>query len=54
MIDDGDIVVGQLIWEFGSDTYPSWIHVSLPNANKVNNILKAKKLSRQTVYFPYR
>lgn len=54
MIDDGDIVVGQLIWEYGSDTYPGWIHISLPNSNKVNNILRAKKLSGKTVYFQYR
>lgn len=54
MIDDGDIVVGQLIWEFGNENYPSWIHISLPNAGKVNNILRAKKLSKGTLYLPYR
>lgn len=54
MIDDGDIVVGQLIWEYGNDNYPQWIHISLPNAGKVNNILRAKKLSKGTLYLPYR
>lgn len=54
MIDDGDIVVGQLIWEYGNENYPSWIHISLPNAGKVNNILRAKKLSKGTLYLPYR
>lgn len=55
MIDDGDIFVGQLIWEYGNDNYPQWIHISLPNAGKVNNILRAKKLSgNSTIYLPYR
>lgn len=54
MIDDGDIVVGQLIWEYGNENYPSWIHISLPNAGKVNQILKAKKLKSGTIYLAYR
>lgn len=54
MIDDGDITVGQLIHEYGSDSYPAWIHISLPNAGKVNQILRAKKLSKGTIYLTYR
>lgn len=38
MIENKEIKVGQLIWEYGSKTEPSWIHVSLPY-NKVNQIL---------------
>lgn len=53
MIEDGDIVVGQLIWEYGNSKVPQWIHISLPNAGKVNNILRAKKLSGRTVYLPF-
>ena len=33
MVNNGDIVVGQLIDEYGYN----WIHVSLPRANKQNN-----------------
>ena len=38
MIDNGEIKVGQLIWEYGSKKEPNWVHVSLPYA-KVNNVL---------------
>lgn len=30
MMDDGEIKVGQLIWEYGNKKEPRWIHVSLP------------------------
>lgn len=38
MIKNGEIKVGQLIWEYGTKQEPQWIHVSLPYS-KVNNIL---------------
>lgn len=38
MIKDGEIKVGQLIWEYGSKSEPNWIHISLPY-KKINNIL---------------
>jgi uncharacterized protein YcbK (DUF882 family) len=38
MIKNGEIKVGQLIWEYGTKQEPQWIHVSLPYT-KVNNIL---------------
>ena len=50
LIKAGTITVGQLIWEFGTDEIPSWIHVSLPNAGKTNNILRAKTVNDKTVY----
>lgn len=46
LIKEGKIVVGQLINEYNY----SWIHISLPNANKVNQILEAIKLSNGTLY----
>lgn len=49
MIKSGEIKVGQLIWEFGNDKEPGWIHVSLPYS-KVNNILQAKKVNGITKY----
>lgn len=38
MIENGEIKVGQLIWEKGNKTEPQWVHVSLPY-RKINNIL---------------
>jgi uncharacterized protein YcbK (DUF882 family) len=38
MIKNGEIKVGQLIWEYGTKQEPNWIHISLPYT-KVNNIL---------------
>lgn len=39
MIREGKIVVGQLIWEYGSVDEPSWIHISLPTSTKRNQVL---------------
>ena len=42
----------QLIWEFGNEDNPDWVHVSyVPNGRK--QILKAFKLNGATKYFPY-
>ena len=38
MIENKEIEVGQLIWEYGSKNEPKWIHVSLPYKKK-NQIL---------------
>lgn len=38
MINNGEIKVGQLIWEYGTKKEPNWIHVSLP-FTKVNQII---------------
>lgn len=40
----------QLIWEFGTDTEPAWVHVSLSKGSNRNQILVAKKVSGKTVY----
>ena len=41
----------QLIWEFGVDTNPDWLHVSYisPDSNR-NRILKAERINGKTVY----
>ena len=42
----------QLIWEFGNEDNPDWVHVSyVPNGRK--QILKAFKIKGETKYFPY-
>lgn len=40
----------QLIWEFGTDTEPAWVHVSLSKGSNRNQILVAKKVDGRTVY----
>ena len=39
----------QLIWEFGNDIQPDWVHVSYSNRNR-KQILKATKLNGITHY----
>lgn len=44
----------QLIWEFGDDENPDWIHVSFVNENtNRGNILKAIKDNKKTKYVFY-
>ena len=44
----------QLIWEFGTDTNPDWVHVSYESKGKQRKqILRAVKKSGATSYKPY-
>ena len=40
----------QLIWEFGTDKNPEWIHVSYSRLHNKKQILKASKVNGKTVY----
>lgn len=40
----------QLIWEFGDDFQPKWIHVSFKEKGNRKEILRAKKVNGKTVY----
>jgi len=40
----------QLIWEFGTDKNPDWVHVSFSNVKNKKQVLKAKKVNGRTVY----
>ncbi|MCL3782034.1 peptidase M15 [Prolixibacteraceae bacterium JC049] len=41
----------QLIWEFGDDKNPEWVHVSYKrNGNNRNMILRSAKLNNKTCY----
>jgi hypothetical protein len=40
----------QLIWEFGSDSNPDWVHVSYTNGKNRGQILKAIKSNGKTSY----
>jgi len=43
----------QLIFEFGDDDNPAWVHVSYSKNQQRGQVLKAFKLNNQTKYFPY-
>jgi zinc D-Ala-D-Ala carboxypeptidase len=40
----------QLIWEFGTKTNPSWVHVSYTNGKNRKQVLRAVKLNGKTHY----
>jgi zinc D-Ala-D-Ala carboxypeptidase len=45
----------QLIWEFGTDGNPDWVHVSYESSGKQRKqILKAVKSGGKTSYVPYK
>jgi hypothetical protein len=45
----------QLIWEFGTDTNPDWVHVSYESTGKQRKqILKAVRKGGATSYAPYK
>lgn len=44
----------QLIWEFGNDSEPQWIHVSYKKDNNRKNVLKATKVNGRTKYIALR
>ena len=39
MIEKGEIICGQLIWEYGNKKQPRWIHISLPGVKFKNQII---------------
>lgn len=45
----------QLIFEFGTEENPDWVHVSYESTGKQRKqILRAKKVGNKTVYVPYK
>jgi zinc D-Ala-D-Ala carboxypeptidase len=45
----------QLIWEFGTDSNPDWVHVSFDSSGKQRKqILKAVKKGSATSYLPFK
>ena len=48
-----NLVFDQLIWEFGTDTHPQWVHVSYKAKGNRKQILKAIKRAGKTVYLPF-
>ena len=43
----------QLIWEFGTDNAPSWVHVSYVSSKNRKQILKAVKQNGKTKYLNF-
>jgi zinc D-Ala-D-Ala carboxypeptidase len=43
----------QMIWEYGDDDNPDWVHVSYKKRDNRNQILKCKKIKGKTVYSIY-
>jgi zinc D-Ala-D-Ala carboxypeptidase len=43
------LMFDQLIWEFGNDEQPSWVHVSFSSRNR-KQVLKASKKNGKTIY----
>ena len=43
----------QLIWEFGNDKNPDWVHVSYSNKVNRKEVLRAKKIGIKTYYSNY-
>lgn len=43
----------QMIWEFGTDKNPDWVHVSYVKGKNRKQILKAVKKNGKTVYINY-
>jgi hypothetical protein len=43
----------QIIWEFGNDKQPDWIHISYSTKGNRKNALKAIKVNGRTKYIPY-
>jgi hypothetical protein len=50
-----NLVFDQMIWEFGTDKNPDWVHVSYESTGKQRKqILKAVKANGKTSYVPYK
>jgi hypothetical protein len=48
-----NLIFRQLIWEFGDNDNPDWVHVSYVKGDNKKQILRAVKKSGKTAYIPY-
>ena len=49
-----NLVFDQLIWEFGDDNCPDWVHVSYHYGHNRSQILKAVKRKGKTAFIPFK
>jgi hypothetical protein len=45
-----NLIFDQLIWEFGDDSNPDWVHVSYSSIKNRKQCLRAKKVKGKTIY----
>ena len=50
----GNLPFDQLIWEYGNDNAPDWVHVSYSEVRNRKQVLRATKSGGKTVYLPYK
>jgi D-alanyl-D-alanine dipeptidase len=48
------LLFDQVIWEFGNDSQPQWVHVSYKAKNNRKQVLKAVKVAGKTKYLPFK
>lgn len=48
-----NLLFDQLIWEFGTDKEPAWVHVSYKKTGNRKQVLKASKKNGKTTYTSY-
>jgi len=46
-------IFDQLIWEFGSENAPDWVHVSFNEGKNRGQVLRAVKVGGKTIYKPF-
>lgn len=46
-------IFDQLIWEFGSENSPDWVHVSFNEGKNRGQVLRALKSGGKTIYKPF-
>ena len=49
-----NLVFDQLIWEYGDDNTPAWIHISYTETRNRKQVLRAVRKNGKTVYLPYK
>ena len=50
-----NLVFDQLIWEYGNDSQPDWVHVSYESTGKQRKeILRGKRVNGKPSYSPYK
>ena len=45
-----NLIFDQLIWEFGNDENPDWVHVSYSTTSNRKECLRAYKINNKTIY----
>lgn len=50
---ENDVPCDKIIWEFGTDTEPDWVHMSYREGNNRREFLRARKVKGKTIYEPF-